>query len=216
MAERPVFVPRCEGSLLVDEVPVAFTWHRGMAPSQKRKNIAALHSMAAQRGLAPLLEISSKSESELGRRLSAFRLTCDVEGREATVECVFQGSKVFEHGGPFHDLYWMDSRIARNDVRLKESGRLIGFRMGGKDYPLSPTTVFYDWLYFNALLPHQKWLTRLHQCAGFTDIEFNPERSLNCQARSCAIFVSLHKRGLLNRAEQSFDVFRTMMQSASI
>ena len=31
----------------------------------------------------------------------------------------------------------------------------------------------------------------------FTDIEFNHEKSLNCQARSAAIFVSLYQKGLL-------------------
>lgn len=216
MVERPVFIPRLEGSRLVDEVHVSFMWHRGMSSSQKRKNIAALHAMAAQLGISPLLEVSSKSESELGRRLSAFSLTCIVDGEQTTVESAFQGSKVFERGGPFHDLYHTDSRSARRDIRLKEHGRLVGFRMEGRDYPLSPATVFYDWLYLNGLLPHGEWLKCLHQCAGFTDIEFNPKRSLSCQARSCAAFVSLQQRGLLNHVARSFDTFRRVMQSAAI
>ncbi|WP_439331387.1 DarT1-associated NADAR antitoxin family protein [Luteolibacter arcticus] len=33
--------------------------------------------------------------------------------------------------------------------------------------------------------------------------EFNPARSLNCQARSCAILFTLHRRGLLQTAAQS-------------
>jgi len=35
----------------------------------------------------------------------------------------------------------------------------------------------------------------------FTDIEFNPKRSFNCQARSCALFVALARKGLLGEAE---------------
>jgi len=34
---------------------------------------------------------------------------------------------------------------------------------------------------------------------AFTDIEFNPEKSINCQAYSIAMFVSLSKRNLLGK-----------------
>jgi hypothetical protein len=33
---------------------------------------------------------------------------------------------------------------------------------------------------------------------GFSDIVFNPKRSLNCQARAAALFVSLSQNELLN------------------
>ena len=35
---------------------------------------------------------------------------------------------------------------------------------------------------------------------AFTDIEFNPEKSFNCQARSCALYVALLKAGILRDA----------------
>ena len=35
---------------------------------------------------------------------------------------------------------------------------------------------------------------------AFTDIEFNPLKSVNCQAKACALYVSLYKRGLLDKA----------------
>src|SRR5581483_8749672 len=117
---------------------------------------------------------------------------------------------------PYHDLYFVDSRTAKRDVRLKESGRLIGFRFMGDDFPLTPTTAFYDWLYISALYPHRKWLERLHKWAGFTDIEFNPERSLNCQARSFATFISLEKRNILEETIKSFNNFRSLLQGAAI
>ena len=216
MAERPVFVPVESGRRLVQEVPISFVWHPGMAPSQKKKNITAMHEAAAMKGLSPLLEISSKSEREVGQRLSAFSLKLMVNGEETTVESAFQGSKVFESGGPFCDLLSVSSREAKRDQRLKESGRLIGFCFEGKDYPLSPSTAFYDWLYLNALFPHREWLKRLEQCVGFTDIEFNPKRSLNCQARSCATFVTLQKRVLLDEVIASFDQFKSLLQTAEI
>jgi len=216
MAQRPVFVPLETGSRLVDEIQISFDWNPGFAPSQKKKNVAALHETAVRKGLTPLLEISSKSEEEVGQRLSAFNLKIDVGGGKASIESAYQGSKVFENGGPYTDLYLVDSRTAKKDPRLRNSGRLIGFRFEGRDYPLSPTTAFYDWLYLSALYPHREWLRRLHNRAGYTDIEFNPEYSLNCQARSFATFVALERRGILEKTISSFDAFKTLLQSASI
>ncbi len=216
MAERPVFVPSTTGSQLVQEVQVRFPWHPGLAPSQKRKNVTELHEAALARGLSPLLEISSKSELEVGQKLSAFHLVIDVVGRKITVECAFQGSKVFEHAGPFPDLFDKTSKEAKTDERLRTSGRLIGFRFQEKSYPLFPTTLFYDWLYFRALYPHRDWIRRRNEWAGFTDIEFNPERSVNCQAKSFAAFISLLNRGLLEETMSSFDTFKNQMETASI
>jgi hypothetical protein len=67
--------------------------------------------------------------------------------------------------------------------------------------------VFYDWLYLNAILPARSWLLRLSKMDGFTDIEFNPDRSVNCQAYSCALFVALEKRKMLDEAMASFSGF---------
>jgi hypothetical protein len=216
MAQRPVFIPLPESGALVSEIVVDFAWHAGMAASQKKKNVIALHDMAAERGLSPLLEISSKSEREIGRKLSAFNLKVEIEGQITTLECAFQGSKVFENGGPFTDLYWTDSREAKRDTRLRESGNLIGFRFEGRDFPLSPSTAFYDWLYIRALYPHRDWLTRLNKCAGFTDIEFNPGKSINCQARSCATFLALQQQGKLAEATASFSYFSNLLGSSHV
>src|SRR5687767_1614976 len=104
MAERPVFIPAPESAELVKEVFLTITWHSGFALVQKEKNIQALHETAAQHGIAPLLEISSKSKSERGRHMSAFYMTVPTKhfGR-IKLELAFQGSKVFERGGPFTD-----------------------------------------------------------------------------------------------------------------
>jgi hypothetical protein len=199
---------------MVAAVPVIFTWHAGMSVAQKKKNVVELHKAAEDRGLRHLLEISSKSDREIGRRLSAFHQRVRLDGRTIPLECAYQGSKVFERGGPYTDLFDMEPREAKRDERLKSSGRLIAFEFQSRRYPLTPTTVFYDWLYTNALLPERNWLKRLGKMDGFTDIEFNPERSLNCQARSCALFVALEQRGLLDDAMSSFDRFAEIERSA--
>ncbi len=123
---------------------------------------------------------------------------------------------MFENGGPFTDLYWVTSREAKRDPRVRESGRLIRFQFEGRAYPLTPATVFYDWLYFKALYPHREWLRKRESWAGFTDIEFNPERSINCQARSFAAFISLQRRDRLDEARSSFEHFRSLMGAVTV
>ena len=218
MAERPIFMPAPESAELVNELFLSIKWHPGFAQSQKEKNIEALHEAAAQRGIAPLLEISSKSKSERGRHMSAFHMAVPTKnyGR-IKLELAFQGSKVFERGGPFTDLYRKgDDEIgqAKRDPRLQESGRLTGFCFEGIDFPLEPKTAFYDWLYCSFLWDHRDWAIKLYAYAGFTDIEFNPQRSINCQARAAALFLSLMKRGDLESALQSPTAFvQTLLQS---
>lgn len=159
-------------------------------------------------GYDPILEISTKSDEKLGRHLSAFHLKVPSPRGPIPLESAYQGSKVFERGGPFHDLYAANAREAKRDPRLKTAGRLIGFDYDGLHFPTEPKTAFYDWLYITAIFEHREWLrSRLAKFAGFTDIEFNPERSVNCQARSCALFVSLMVAGLLDAAVQSPHAF---------
>lgn len=201
MAERPIFVPVSAGPKLVNEVYFSIVWHSGFAPSQKKKNITALHEAAERAGYSPLLEISTKSDEKVGQRLSAFSLKVNNKDvGETPLECAFQGSKIFERGGPYKDLYCIDAKTAKRDPRLQDSGKLIGFEFEGFSFPLTPKTAFYDWLYITAIFPHREWLSRLNQYAGFTDIEFNPKHSINCQARSYALFLALKSRNLLEDA----------------
>lgn len=208
MAERPVFIPVPGEPELVREVYFPIRWYAGFAPVQKKKNVAALHEAAAKSGYSPLLEISTKSDEKLGQHLSAFHLKTNISRLgEIPLESAYQGSKVFERGGPYTDLYDTDVRSAKRDPRLKTSGPLVGFSFDDLRFPLEPKTAFYDWLYINAIFPHREWLKRLTRYKGFTDIEFNPHRSLNCQARSCALFVSLLSNGLLETVIISPDKF---------
>ena len=55
-------------------------------------------------------------------------------------------------------------------------------------FRLEPRTFFYDWLYVSALAGHPELVNELEHRAAFTDIEFNPKRSINCQAHSVALF----------------------------
>lgn len=209
MAIRPIFIPRYSGSPGVEEKLIDFKWHPGMAKSQKQKSIAELHSVASDLGYERILEISSKSENELGIRLSAFNLLITTKKNQNTftVETAFQGSKVFARGGPFRDLFGLDSLAAKKDIRLKESGPLVKFDFFGKSFPLEPRTFFYDWLYINALVQNEDLAEAVIDYEAFSDIEFNPLKSINCQAHAVAIYVSLVKEKYLDAALSSPESF---------
>jgi len=200
MAKRPIFTPNLNGFQYVDAVDIEFKWHPGFAKSQMQKTITSLHAAAEKQGIAPVLEISSKSILSVGIALSAFNLLLETpNGQKINVECAYQGSKVFENGGPYHDLYSASSREAKTDERLRNSGDLVAFNFCGENFPIEPKTAFYDWLYMTALCQQKTDLmSKLEAFQGFSDIVFNPNRSLNCQARAAALFVALSKKELID------------------
>ena len=217
MAKRPIFVPNSGAGRFVRHIEIDFKWNSGMAVSQSRKNILALHEKAARLGTTPVLEISSKSEVELGVRLSAFNLCLKSQRLgNMTVEVAFQGSKVFSGGGPYHDIYELTSREAKKDSRLNESGKLVAFDLKGQEWPLEPVTAFYDWLYLWGLKHNPDLADQILDYEAFSDIAFNPEKSINCQARSAALYVELHKRSLLKEALKSQEAFLDVMNNGSV
>lgn len=183
----------------MQEPSVRFEWSPGFALVQKRKSIASLHAAAVdQLDVDSLLEVSTKSPKALGARLSAFNLHIrfDDLGRRVPLESAFQGSKVFEQSGQRPEIYEMSSGTdAKKAARAYESEKLVKFSFEGRNWPLTPKTAFYDWLYVRALvdlaIERPSLVDELLEFEGFTDIEFNPRRSFNCQARSCALFVAL-------------------------
>jgi hypothetical protein len=208
MAVRPVFTPGFKGPSLVIKIEVDFKWFAGMAVSQKQKSIRSLHESASDRNIKSVLEISSKSEAALGVSLSAFNLKLQTEaGYKSAVENFYQSSKVFTDGGPYLDILDKKPWEAKKDPRLASSGGFVGFEYGGHRWPTKPINAFYDWLYLNALCQNPALSAQLEQYDGFTDIEFNPEKSLNCQASAAALFVALSKRGELNAALANRDSF---------
>lgn len=213
MSQRPVFVP-IKRKPWTDVYMTEFQWNSGLSAAQKKKNVAALHqAFVARFPEKKVLEISSKSSEDLGVKLSAFNLTKFVPslGKAVPVECVYQGSKVFAVGGPYTDLYTATSRAAKGDDRLRQSGELRRFSFEGKEFPLKAGSAFYDWLYINALMEHPELSEPLLGYDGFTDIEFNPNKGVACQANAAALYVSLHRQGLLEQC-RDFDSFLALLK----
>lgn len=219
MAKRPIYLPSYGTGLFVRAEYVEFEWHPGMAPSQKKKSVESLHRSAISSSLCKHpLEVSSKSLSPLGVELSAFNLTIKTEKkkREFTVETAYQSSKKFERGGPYKDLLFGTSIAAKKDPRLKESGAIVAFEFFGQIWPIEPKTAFYDWIYINALKKNFWAVERLADYDAFTDIEFNPNKSINCQAYSVALFKALEGRGILADAIESKESFLEVVCSVPI
>ncbi|WP_405157886.1 DUF6977 family protein [Paenibacillus sp. FSL H8-0283] len=210
MAERPVFISGAREHGYVYVKNIKFEWFPGFSVKQKQKSIDSFHTNIKKvQPSLKVLEISSKSNIELGVALSAFNLKIKTKNdKEFSVETAFQASKVFEFGGPFIDLYDKSSKEAKKDPRLKISGRLLCFQYFGRKWDLEPKTFFYDWLYTNALSLNTDLSREVVNYDAFTDIEFNPDKSINCQAKSVALFVSLKKLGLLEEALSSIEKFR--------
>lgn len=158
-------------------------------------------------------------------------------GESHPLENWFQSSKVFvkdgKERGPYKEL--LDVRLAKRYINPRPDKKTVEqldgdplferiqseiggaamscFRLFGEDYPLLPRSAFYDYLYVSALCqPQNKELAQgLLDYRVFTDIMFNPgtgkTRRFNTQARSCAIFAALKKRGTLDGRILHFNEF---------
>lgn len=216
MAKRPVFIPNIEGKPVIKK-EVEFTWNPGFSKVQKQKNVEEIHNKAKKQGIFPVLEISTKSNNDLGKQLSAFNLKIRLKNETyVTVEAAFQSSKVFEKGGPYLEMLKLSGRELKKDNRLKNSGKLIYFLFENNRWELEPKRAFYDWLYINALLQNRTLSEKILEYNGFTDIEFNPKKQINCQAYSAALYVSLNKRGILNKVIKSKDSFLKFLENFTI
>lgn len=196
MAKRPVFIADVNLPFFKEE-NVEFFFYSGFALVQKQKSMKSLHeAYLVKHPEHRILEVSSKSDHCEGVKLSAFNLKTQLkDGSFVPLECAFQSSKVFEDGKQYLDILQDNAHDAKKDERLRTSGPLKSFCFEGEDFPLVPKTIFYDWLYIQALRNDPELCDMATEYDAFTDIEFNPQKSINCQARALAIYVGMRKAG---------------------
>jgi hypothetical protein len=219
MATRPIFAPQQQADAYVQVTSIDFVWHAGMSMSRRQMSMRSLHQ--AVHDYQPdkrILEVSRMSDNALGQALSAFNLTLahPQSDKSISVESAFQASKVFERGGPFIDLLDATPIDAKRDLRLKQAGHLTGFRFNHEDWPNKPLTAFYDWIYINALHRHPELANAVTAYDIFTDIAFNPAKSINCQANAVALYVALVERGEIKSALSSPEAFLEMHAGALV
>lgn len=189
MAKRPAWTIK-NNKVICKEFE--FEWNGGFAIVQKQKNIANLHNSIKNVTDETALEVSSKGTVALGKNIGAFSLKYN----GIPLENVFQSSKKFEQGGPYLDLLTVTPKEAKQDERIRNSGKIVSFCLDGDEWPLEPKTLFYDYIYVKALCQNYGEVLDLSEYDWFTDIEFNPKKSINCQARSAAIYKLLQKNNM--------------------
>lgn len=204
MANRPVFMASDSKDELVIVDNLDFEWFPGFSVIQKKKSVETLHQAFIEKYPSKkILEISSKSESDLGVMLSAFNLQIELlNGHKASVESLYQSSKVFEQGGPYKDIRYKNPLEAKRDERLKVSGDVIAFEHRNDRWGIEPKTAFYNWLYLNVLNLNGDLKNQVLEYDAFTDIEFNPKKSFSCQANAIALYVSLRRNNFLQEGDK--------------
>ena len=186
---------------------VTFNYIKGMAFSQKQKNVLSFHtSIKNEFPSLNLLEISTKSNNPLGVSLSAFNLKLD----GFFVESIFQSSKVFSDGTQYEFLKAFSPIKAKKYIATEAKGNLKCFRYQNIEFPLTPRTLFYDYIFSKALAQIPQISNELKNYDIFTDIEFNEKKQINCQARSCAIYSYLLRTNSVDYHLSSIRAFQEL------
>ena len=216
MAQRPVYIV-LQKFPFVETIQTQFTFYPGFSIVQARKSVRSLHNSflnAHPQYQEAILEISTKSENGLGVLLSAFNLQYYFsDGRKYSIENVFQSGKCFQNGKQYTELLEMSASEAKKFPYLRSSGQIVHFRLEKTVFPKDPYTLFYDWLYVNALNQNTNLAKEVRKYRAFTDIAFNPQKSYNCQARSAALYVALCEANIIKDAIRSPENFQKIVFS---
>lgn len=220
MAIRSVFVSKDEYPFF-EEISVEFDWFPGFALSQKRKSQISLHkNYQSKYPKDKVLEISSASLYSLGAALSAMNLTKKTNLGLTSVESAFQSSRIYGNGngeiGPFPEYLFLPGRDCKRLVKKASKGQ-ISYKYRFDDMiffaPEYHISLFYDYLYLNALSEKENLaVAQALLDQGYTAFTDLATLSLNCQARSAAIYVALVRNGLIDKVrnyDSYLDLFRT-------
>ncbi|GAB1441573.1 hypothetical protein MASR2M39_04070 [Ignavibacteriales bacterium] len=209
MAKRLLFSAKKDGNtIIVSRKEIEFEWVGGFAHTQKVKRLIKFREKLSEEIQTKHIEVSSGSDNEVGKRLSAFNLRFSSgELKGFTVESVYQGSKIFLSGGPYQELYDKPSIVSKKDTRVRTKEPLTGFRLLDDDWPIFPPTGFYNYLYFLALIQNPELISSSSRYEYFSDLEFNHEKAISCQAESLAIFFALYRENLAEEILQDKNDF---------
>lgn len=169
MAIRPIYISTKDISNPVLQKDINFNWISGLSYEQKCKRRDSLaNSISNLYDLNEWLEVSTKSDKDIGIKLSALNLKLHTLYEDVSVEQIYQNSKVYCNK------------------------KIVGFKYGNIEFSNKPYGMFYDYIYMRALLQNPQFYTEIKNYNIFTDVEFNPYRQLNTQARAIAIFKTLY------------------------
>ena len=219
MAERSVFVSK-DVYPFFEEIRVQFDYFQGFALSQRRKSQLSLHmNFGAAYPKEKVLEISTASLYSLGSALSALHLKKRTQSGITTVESAFQSSRIYgayDEIGPFPELLFFPPRECKKMVVERSCGLISRHgRFEGVDFysPDHFPSLFFNFIYLNALCEEEnKAVADKLIAEGYTAFSDLATKAVNSQARTCAIFVSLVKNGLIEKVRDYgsyLSLFRT-------
>ena len=98
------------------------------------------------------LEISTATyQKPQGMWLSAYRIKKNADGNSYPFESVYQGSKVFENGGPYRAIFRDLPANAKRNPSLRNSGKLTGYEFKEGEITIKASKeqreAFYNYLY---------------------------------------------------------------------
>ena len=143
------------------------------------------------------------------------------------VEPAFQSSRIYSDEtrrvGPFPEYMFLPGKECKKIVKKESLGmHSYQYYFDGLTFyaPEHHISQFYDFLYLNALLePENEVVMKELLNCGYTAFSDLATKSLNCQARSAAIFVGLVKAGLIDEVrdyETYLKLFRTSIDGRAI
>ena len=167
------------------------TW---FTPLEHPPFVAEHHDPAGAPAGLRVLEISSRSDEPLGRRLSAMHLRAPgPDGdRGLPVESVYQAAKCYGDGGPDDQPIPNGYDAKRHDRERRGAGPLRGFHHQGTFWPAASGSAFYDRLWIQAAAAAGAG-RELGRFDAYTDQFHRPGQALACQARSAAMLVGLDR-----------------------
>lgn len=185
MAIRPIYISTMDLENPFIKKDVEFTWIKGNTYKQKCLRRDSLKDgISKNYDINKWLEISTKSDKDIGKKLSALNLKLKTLNKEFTVEDAYQKAKIIK------------------------DGEITGFKFGSTYFDANPYGMYYDYIYMLALYQNKDLYEQIKDYRIFTDIEFNPNRSLNTQARAVAIFNTLYNNEYLEILEYRKDFKR--------
>lgn len=189
----------------IEERTYNFEWFMGCSIAQLRRSIRSLHSEIRKSGYDKVIEVSTKSEDEIGRKLSPFNLMVSINGERLPVESYYHGSKVFDDSGVNvrlteceHMKPCKTKQFVRETVKERNL-KLVGFETNDKKFELSSKGMCFDYLYILGLTQNEDLADYIMKKDVFTDLMFKREKGIGCQARSCALYKYLRTNGLVEQ-----------------
>lgn len=214
MAKRPIFISTNNFNEPIIEKEIEFEWVKGLSFQQKQKRVELFHEcIKTEYNDAKILEVSTKSKDELGIKLSAFNLRIKYKNINTTIESVYQSSKIYKNNRNNKDLIFKSSQTAKKESIKYRLEEIIGFKFEDIEFENEPMGMFYDWLYIKGLMQNSKYFKEIVKYNIFTDIEFNPKKSYNCQARALAIFKTLYISKKINEIMKDVESYKEYYKS---